>query len=448
MIVRSEKHHQIKTIIHQRKPSKLTKIAQVYDINNIFATYDSITFSYILPYYKVEQMNSLFQWLERNNNWRSLAKITKYLPKNHKYFIERTYNKFTDINIILRDCNEFIQSNSEVSICNFIINFDFNPYEFLYNGLLPYMDHFNNHYKQMFLVAVKDEIPDNVMEFFYGNTAYNYLKKRRWWTMRTLKDIQEEISSTTSLSLMFSYPHMLYTISSRPKTTMDIFRTPLSLTGKIREGKLQVNDNTYHIYNKNNVKLPIAVPVVRYSKGVDVGLYFAKKSKKPICGTFYYYEPESATYLICDVEILIAKTKTSAAKILLENHYNEELEYLYTDIMSREDIRDYENGLLHEDMKYTPSEAKRELGYISRQFKYNIEDYPMYLGSSSLIKKNTSDQGMYSAEDDFDQPLCVELFKQGYDLAILTNMIGAFQVVTEILDTRERSISFSNLIYT
>lgn len=438
----------IRDTIRKRNPSKLKKIADTYDLDNINLHYDKITVSYILPYYKAEQIDRFIERLDAENAWDSLSKVTQYLPKKHKYYIEHTYNEFTDVGVILRDCNEFIHSDVEVSHCNFIINFDFDPYEFLHQGLLPNMHYFNTHYKQMFLVAVKDDIPDEVMQFFYGNNPYNYLKKRRWWTMRTLKDIQDEVSSTLSLSLMFSYPQMLYTKSRRPKTTMDLFRTPLSLTGKVKGRYLSVNGKKYHIYDENTVELPLAIPVVRYSKSVDVGLYFGDKPEQPICGTFYYYEPESSTYLICNDDILIARTKTSAVQLLLQNSDNDKLENLYLDILTRKDIRDYESGLLHEDMKYTPSEAITELRYISTYLAYDIEDYPMYLGSSSLTRNDSISKGMYASEDDFDQPLCLESHRQGYDLVILTHMIGAFQIVTEVLDTRERYISFSSLVYT
>lgn len=49
--------------------------------------------------------------------------------------------------------------------------------------------------------------------------------------------------------------------------------------------------------------------------------------------------------------------------------------------------------------------------------------------------------GMYAAEDELDQPLCQAAQYLGYDIIILTNMIGSHQVVTEVLDTRDDSYS-------
>ncbi|CAK7995034.1 Hypothetical protein POVR1_LOCUS552 [uncultured virus] len=54
---------------------------------------------------------------------------------------------------------------------------------------------------------------------------------------------------------------------------------------------------------------------------------------------------------------------------------------------------------------------------------------------------------MYAIEDDFDQPICKIAHAKGIDIVTLTHMVGSHQVVTEILDTRDRSDSFKSLIY-
>ena len=55
--------------------------------------------------------------------------------------------------------------------------------------------------------------------------------------------------------------------------------------------------------------------------------------------------------------------------------------------------------------------------------------------------------GLYAKEDDFDQSICIAVRAKSIDIIILTDMIGSHQVVTEILDTRERSVSFKSLLY-
>ena len=55
--------------------------------------------------------------------------------------------------------------------------------------------------------------------------------------------------------------------------------------------------------------------------------------------------------------------------------------------------------------------------------------------------------GYYAKEDSLDQILCDLARKFGYDVVILTNMVGSQQIVTEVLDTRPREESFANLHY-
>ncbi len=54
---------------------------------------------------------------------------------------------------------------------------------------------------------------------------------------------------------------------------------------------------------------------------------------------------------------------------------------------------------------------------------------------------------MYAEEDDLDQVLCRLGSLLGIDIIVLTNMIGSNQIVTEVLDTRERDVSMSSLIF-
>jgi len=42
----------------------------------------------------------------------------------------------------------------------------------------------------------------------------------------------------------------------------------------------------------------------------------------------------------------------------------------------------------------------------------------------------------------YDQPLCKAARSKGIDVVVLTHMVGAFRLVSEVLDTRERVQSF------
>ena len=54
---------------------------------------------------------------------------------------------------------------------------------------------------------------------------------------------------------------------------------------------------------------------------------------------------------------------------------------------------------------------------------------------------------MYASEDYLDQEICKMGRERGLDIIVLTHMIGMYQVVTEILDCRNRDISFQRLLF-
>lgn len=469
----------IEDIILRGNIEELQDLAKENPLSYFKGLISSDILSHLVPYYNTSQINRLMLEYDEKEKYDDIIELTRYLPISNDYYIHKVYNNYTDVSIIVRDCQEFM-FNNDVGKCNFIVNFSFSSMYYLSsllsNHLLPHMNYFYNYHRQMFLVAVKKNIPDNVMLFFYHDYPYEYLKRRKIWSLERLSNILDDPSTDinspfVSFKLMFSYPEMLYHESMKPRMYMELYRSSNSLEGFVIDDMLYCNNKYYHIYDSDvgNDKLDlhnshqlysisgIAIPVIRYSKSKDVGLYHPRQPNKQICGTFYYYEPESTTYLISEGNVLIDKTKTSVALHLLQtfsdtstNRYDNftKLEKAYVDVITNNsNVEDYKDGLLHPDMLYTPEEAVDELRYKSI-ITDNIEQYPMYLGSSSLKYYKESDRGMYATEDDFDQPLCIELRSRNIDLAILTNMIGAFQIVTEILDTRDRSISFDNLVYT
>lgn len=67
-------------------------------------------------------------------------------------------------------------------------------------------------------------------------------------------------------------------------------------------------------------------------------------------------------------------------------------------------------------------------------------EVPVYIGVCS----NTE---LYAKEDEYDQALCLLGKALDVDLIVLKYMIGSHQVVTEVLDTRSRDVSFQNLVF-
>jgi hypothetical protein len=55
---------------------------------------------------------------------------------------------------------------------------------------------------------------------------------------------------------------------------------------------------------------------------------------------------------------------------------------------------------------------------------------------------------LYGAEDWFDQILCLLAKKMNIELVVLTRMVGAKQIVQEVLDARSREDSFKSLVFT
>ncbi len=55
---------------------------------------------------------------------------------------------------------------------------------------------------------------------------------------------------------------------------------------------------------------------------------------------------------------------------------------------------------------------------------------------------------LYAIEDSLDTEICKAAAVKGIDIVIFTHMTGSYQVVSELVDTRERLSSFEHLIYT
>jgi hypothetical protein len=113
---------------------------------------------------------------------------------------------------------------------------------------------------------------------------------------------------------------------------------------------------------------------------------------------------------------------------------------------------EWEKKKLPLDLMLTPEQ------FISLYEKYYQETVDRL--KASFRGKNFSDEilqvpiysgmilGLYAQEDNFDQPLCILGKEIGYDIIILTRMVGAKQIVIEVLDTRSREESLQNLIFT
>lgn len=251
-----------------------------------------------------------------------------------------------------------------------------------------------------------------------------YMRNAKLWIKINKNQIKTAARMGRSTLLMKLYPKMLYK-SGRPKTDMKIFKPH----------KLIDTASSY-------------LPVARYSSGMKRGLFFGDKPDT-VCGTFYYLEIESDTYLKYD-SILKAKNKVIAAivmsKILRRIGEDDMAHNLYELIEKsfEEDnklkkwtyyLLNGENEQFNDILTYTPSEIKRLTGFKGSKFYNSLYEYnklpnkKMYYGNRWL----------YASEDDFDQEICYAAKLLGYDIILLTHMPGSTQIVSEVLDTRRDS---------
>jgi len=232
------------------------------------------------------------------------------------------------------------------------------------------------------------------------------------WIYGTLNYfIRTSLPIGDSLPMLLFYPDQVYSDTLHPKTDMSLYRQPIQ---------------------KQSDKLSM-IPVVRYSAGMRRGLFHEECNN--CCGTYYYLEPESKTFLGYNTSLTF-KNK-SEAYINLIGHEGEVNSIIH------------ERNLFNDDLMYTPLEIY--LLFMSNPIlssyikKFNLEDVrrlpqkKRYLG----VWLN-----LYANEDELDDDLCKVSQQKGIDILIFTHMTGSHQVVSELVDTRDRIKSFENLIYT
>jgi len=212
----------------------------------------------------------------------------------------------------------------------------------------------------------------------------NFYHARRWVFGTVSLYKEKAIKEGGSLGLFLTCPSLLYK-SNRPRTDMSCFRTVFSRK-EIPEGWS-------------------ALPVTRYAEGMSKGLYY-KDRPKDVHGTFYYHEPESTTFLIFKrSKIFFNKTEC------------------------------YRKLAGEDPLKTNPKILK----HISGEIPENLLIEGRYIGYAD---------DLYAKEDYLDQDICLLGREMKLDVIVLTHMVGKYQVVTEVLDCRDRAVSYQHLIFT
>lgn len=319
-----------------------------------------------------------------------------------------------------------------------------NPAKLLLEGYVPELEFFDRPHKQVFLAAMLKKRPCNWAFFHGGVSPEEFLRKRRVWIKA-----EDVVGKHRSLALMFTRLELFYS-SKHEKTDMLMFQQAHYQTGKTRNGILYVNDKQYRIYGQSSKDQHdgVAFPVSRYAENIDIGLYH-RTSSKGYCGTFYYVEPESNTFLVTN-NVIYSRTKTTAAMMLAvpgTEFFDWASETMESDKKNEYFVK-YIEGDIRPGFLYTPIQAYKELGFVGYSDPYKVSQEPFYMGATSMKEYDPTLEGLYAIEDPYDQPLCIEMKRQNIEVACFTEMIGAFGLVKELLDTRSRKESFLSLVYT
>ena len=250
------------------------------------------------------------------------------------------------------------------------------------------------------------------LTFWLQRSPKRILRDIEYWVYRTMAGhVAAAEKSPGSWALALFAPQLVYKGSRRAITTMAQFRTvdsPILAPSVPRDNY---------------------IPVTRYSAGMTRGLFYegGDDDDERYCGTFYYYEPESTTFLRYD-RAYRTKDKYTAVK---------ELGYMRMDDVADTQV---EFPPYDEDFMMTPLEYHLWKPDAQMAWDYPKEGRKFYTAAFTV--------NAYGLQDSLDQIVCAIARHQGYDIVTLEQMVGSRQIVTEVLDTRDRSESFKNLYFT
>lgn len=313
---------------------------------------------------------------------------------------------------------------------------------FMLSGFLPTYYHYKQDNIQFYrwiltfgfedIHATGKSLPDNEVRFWSQSNEFLYgspdLMKVKHWTYKNVEGYKRDaLREGGSLGLYLCAPSLLYA-SNRPKTDMAMFQGGMSRVIKREDLQAGSDGDSFVVLDG---EIWYVLPVARYAAGMTKGLYFDQETPQDTCGTFYYLEPESTTFLAYKTrDTFFNKTVCSLA-------FDGEAQK-YSDAPIHEHI----SGVLPADLMMTPTEAME---------KDVIKDYEKILEQDTSFLSQKRYVGyvgdLYAAEDYLDQDICVKGRERGLDVIVLTHMVGMYQVVTEILDTRGRTESFASLLY-
>ena len=437
--------------------NNLLENVKYYIYNNIVTEHqiinkdlDKLTYQYEMLYSHIDHIKKEAEnIMKENNTLYTIIKLTN-IPNEEDKIIWLLKNGLIPLFYIYEPMDFF----KDYVVHRILNNMTKDQFEFWINiSINIIIDTISNF--DEWIIYDKNTIIENAKKYcnsipllLYDMNDYLYKNKRP----KTDMSLYKQIKSKTYNSLPFGKHKQ-----SNPKGSLDQATTE---TETSPEGLLALTDDiikiSNYIYEYKNLN---CTPVTRYSAGMSKGLYYHDNDYKEYHGTFYYYEPESDVYLCFNkyliytnkYEALIDLRKRSNINIPVEF---EDLNELDLNLESHKQIYNFINDYfkntykcssdmlcLPEDLKLTPSEY-----YSIFPDKYSnniniISDIPStktYCGTFTYL---------YSRDDVFDQEIYILAKNLDIDVIILTKEIGKYQIVTEVLDIRDRISSFEQLIY-
>jgi len=327
-------------------------------------------------------------------------------------------------------------------------------------------------------------LSDQELNFWSGNSAAARNLRRRLsgkeWRFRTPEGYrQKALKKGGDLGLFLCAPRLLYS-SNRPKTDMSLFRTVFSRTVRREDIEVGFSGWAYTVIDGDaqagglsTPDIRYLIPVTRYAAGMSKGLYYTEDTEEggeEYCGTFFYYEPESTTFLSYSTREDFFN-KSQCAAVFEGKDPADTSQHIRR-------IANHLSGKWPADMMMTPLEAYQErlqylkvnewrtrgdlappagdqvsgISFIDALWKTKVDphwqDKLPYADDLPQTKRYAGyAAAMYALEDNYDQEICLGGKQRNLDVIVLTHMIGMYQVVTEVLDTRSREECFASLVY-
>jgi hypothetical protein len=341
--------------------------------------------------------------------------------------------------------------------------FFFFTYKFYPQGLFPISEYKKDIIKNFNYEDIDDiyywydENKDIANEFLYPYFPKAVLNKGANKLFTSLE------INPNNLKTKLSIPSLKYERSGRLYSRMSGLRTKNQNVINLSKYNVPKSGTPFPV--KIGDKVNYLIPVVRYSKSIEGGIYYNEDKESNFCGTFYYWEPDSKIYLNMGEKknFNYFETKVEcASKILnyystskLKNKLKPELQELESD------LNIVLNTIARQFYKYEElyiTDEQVDNGLNIKDITNDILDFmsgdtPKYLTVDSIENYKSTKTGQilsdifYAAEDQLDQSICNIAKKIELDVIILAKMMGTNRVVTEILDTRSRMTSIKNLVY-